>query len=193
MDIGLVVSLVLVFSILYFLIHDKNNKIKKQKEDYKDRVDHNNKEKNGYIVVFIDDAPHYLALDEYTRIYYLTEDKNVGEIFKLEYIARPGQEGVNKQDLTYYKNKVSIRSKDNYYLNLRYTTFNKAEYDISSDTKTINNTCILKINKSKDKFYIKFFNEHYMCLDRSKCIFSSNKKNKIMFFAFEQIDNIHEY
>ena len=190
MDIGLVISLLLVFSILYFLIHDKNIKIKKQKEEC---IDYNNKEKKVYIVVYVENVKYYLALDEYTRVYYLSEDKSVGEMFKLEYVLRPGQEGVDKEDLVYYKNKVSIRSNDNYYLNLRYTTFNKAEYDISSDTKTINNTCILKINKNKDKFYIKFFNEHYMCLDRSKSIFSSNKKNKIMFFTFEDLPDKHEY
>lgn len=97
-----------------------------------------------------------------------------------------------QQDITYKKNKITLMTDDKFYLNIKYTTFPKPEYDISAMNNNIIESVLklkkiqIKSNKKNKKpkniYYIKFSNDYYLCINKNGIFYASKDSNKIFYF-----------
>jgi hypothetical protein len=90
--------------------------------------------------------------------------------------------------ITYKSNKVTLKTKDDCYLNIKYTIFPKQEYDVCAVNDNIIES-VLKLRripfKKKHAFYLKFPNDHYLCINKQGLLYSSTDKTRL--FLFEMV------
>ena len=105
--------------------------------------------------------------------------------------------------VSFKRNRITLKTVSDYYLNVKYTVFPKPEYDVNAVNKNIIES-ILKlrqisvVDKKKKKiiYYLKFSNDYYLCINKNGVIFASPDKNKIFYFDIvvvtkEQYTKIH--
>jgi hypothetical protein len=105
---------------------------------------------------------------------------------------------IERTKITYDKNRITLKTNDNYFLNIKYSKFPKQEYEISAINQNIIES-ILKLRqvpmkkdpKNKKKiqkiYYVKFPNDHYLCINKDLILYSSKDKNKIFYFEIIQV------
>lgn len=115
-----------------------------------------------------------------------------------EETLEPSQRNKPKVNITYKKNRITLRTLDDFYLNIKYSIFPKPEYDIAAVDKNIV-ASVLKLRQipvpnqkqkyRKDKpvplvmmYYIKFPNDYYLCINKDGLLFASHQKNRIFYF-----------
>lgn len=119
------------------------------------------------------------------------------------------QERTERTKITYKKNKITLKTNDNYFLNIKYTRFPKEEYEICALNDNIIES-VLKLRKiplelakgqsikrkmkyKKDKkkqkyvYYIKFMNDYYLCINKDMILYASKDKNFIFYFDVCQL------
>lgn len=134
--------------------------------------------------VYIKSKSMYLCLDTLSRFFYLSKYQDEAELFLLEYIKKPRKTDSDK--IRYHKDKIALRTRDHYYLGLKYTITPKPIYDVSAINDNINNTCILQLKSNKKgKLYTQFYNNYNMSIDSSNTLFSSKNSNNIFFFSIK--------
>lgn len=96
--------------------------------------------------------------------------------------------------VTFKKNKVTLLTSDGYYLNVKFTTFPKPEYDVGAiSNNIIESVLILKKvkvavskghNKEKKRYiyYLKFSNGYYLCINKNGILYGGKDKNFIFYF-----------
>lgn len=132
-------------------------------------------------------------------------DNIIEDIEELECNEDDIQNKRSRNKITFKKNRISLRSLDDHYLNIKYTVFPKPEYDIAAINKNIIES-VLKLRhieipnnnknskkKRKKLYYIKFLNDYYLNINKDGLLYASNDKNKIFYFDLcvltkEQID-----
>jgi hypothetical protein len=113
-------------------------------------------------------------------------------------------EVTKRTKITYKKNKITLKTSDNFFLNIKYTRFPKEEYDICAINDNIIES-VLKLRKiplelakgqplKKDKkkkqkfvYYIKFMNDYYLCINKDMILYASKDKNFIFYFDVYQL------
>lgn len=96
---------------------------------------------------------------------------------------------IKKTNITYKKNKVTLKTADNFFLNIKYSRYPKPEYEIAAINQNIVES-VLKLRqislkngkKKKYIYYLKFPNDHYLCINKNLILYSSKDKNKIFYF-----------
>jgi hypothetical protein len=92
------------------------------------------------------------------------------------------------EQITYKSNKVTLKTKDDCYLNIKYTIFPKQEYDVCAVNDNIVES-VLKLRripfKKKHAFYLKFPNDHYLSINKQGLLYSSTDKTRL--FLFEMV------
>lgn len=106
------------------------------------------------------------------------------------YLDKELDEPIEK--ITYKKNKITLMTDDKFYLNIKYTTFPKPEYDISAMNNNIIESVLklkkiqiksnVKNKKKKNIYYIKFSNDYYLCINKNGIFYASKDSNKIFYF-----------
>lgn len=106
------------------------------------------------------------------------------------YLEKDFNEDVEK--ITYKKNKITLMTDDKFYLNIKYTTFPKPEYDISAMNDNIIESVLKlkkiqiktnsKVKKKKYVYYIKFSNDYYLCINKDGIFYASKDSNRIFYF-----------
>jgi hypothetical protein len=118
-------------------------------------------------------------------------DDNIQEINENEEI----NENYKRTKISYRKNKITLKTHDNFFLNIKYSRYPKEEYDISAVNKNITQS-VIKLRKSlikssskkkKYKYYLKFPNDHYLCINKDDLLFSSKDRNKIFYFEMVKV------
>ncbi len=167
MSIGLIFILILFCFLFYFLIQDDTEKVKENV-----KIPHRKKQ----LLEHPEDA-YVKIVDSNGRYLNTTSDKG----FKLSKTSEEFQ--IVKLD----KNKVGIKSpKSGDFLMIQYSPLYNTSYKVvTGQTILKNNSVALKLSfKEKvNMYYIKFFNDHYLCFDDEK-VFSSKDKTKIFYFTF---------
>lgn len=175
MDFHLVLAVILILSITYFITQldtevesssfpEKNVKVKQELSCAPVKV--------VFVAETKDSSRKFLAINEMTRVLFFTETLSEAETFT---------KVLDKKK----KNLFTLMTDQKCFLNLKYTTFPKQEYDISV-SENIDNTAKLIIKKTKkNKSYIRFFNGYYLCIDSYDNLFASKDKTKVLFFSFK--------
>jgi len=170
------VFILLIFIVLIYLYINSTTK-KKVKKIKKVKPKKKKINKNDLFIIKyknkVNNYKKYLKLS-HTKGLFISRKIDDSSIFKL---------------IPHKKNVMSLEStKNKMILNILYTTFYRDQYDIVvTGTNCINNTCKLKLNKSKYKgyFYIKFYNGYYLSIDKNMGIlYASNNKDSLFNFKF---------
>lgn len=132
-------------------------------------------------------------------------DDNIEEMSKE--MSKENEERTERTKITYKKNKITLKTNDNYFLNIKYTRFPKEEYEICALNDNIIES-VLKLrkiplelakgqplpqknkkNKKKQKYvyYIKFMNDYYLCINKDMILYASKDKNFIFYFDVCQL------
>ena len=173
----MVIVLAIILLIIFFYLTKKSKKIKrsipKKVKQKKKKLNIN----DLFIIKYknrVNNYKKYLKLNHTTKGLYISRKIDDYSIFKLI----PNKKNVLSLEST--KNKMLV--------NILYTIFYRDQYDILvSGTNCINNTCKLKLNKSKYKgyFYIKFYNGYYLSIDKNiGILYASKHKENIFNFKF---------
>lgn len=172
--ISLIFIFILFFIMIYFLLllddtQYENNKKDGNKDD--------NKETNyDTFVYLISRNGYYISINDITGGLYLNNDITKAEIFKI---------------VKGNRNKIGLQSTTlGHYLMINYTSFYNYEYDINLQGVSLeNNATQLKLikNKKNKNYYIKFYNNYYLCIDINGNLFSCKDKSKVLYFKFEKI------
>jgi hypothetical protein len=190
-DITLVFSIIVIILLVYFLVTDIPNysSTKNENENEKDTPEEQIKK---YIFLRNNDNM-YLCLNEMTRFFYLSAEKEEAETFLLEYLEKPVKKNIdteNKppQKKKYFKNKLTLKCSDGYYLGLKYTTQPQDKYDITANNNIKNNSNILtlKTTKKGKMMYATFYNGHLINVNEDKYLFSSKQANNVFLFELKK-------
>lgn len=115
-------------------------------------------------------------------------DNNLQEISETE---------IQRTKVTYKKNRITLKTTDNFFLNIKYTRYPKEEYDVGGFTDNIVESVVklrqipleiakglpLKKNKKqKYVYYLKFLNDYYLCINKDMILYASKDKNFIFYF-----------
>lgn len=118
-------------------------------------------------------------------------DKNINEMNENE---------IKQSQITYKKNKITLKTHDNFFMNIKYSQFPKEEYEVCAMNDNIVESVIklrkiplelakrqplpIKSKKEKKKYvyYIKFMNDHYLCINKDMILYTSKDKNYIFYF-----------
>lgn len=99
------------------------------------------------------------------------------------------EDRVKDTQIEYKSNKITLKTTDDCYLNIKYTIFPKQEYDVCAVNDNIVES-VLKLRripfKKKHAFYLKFPNDHYLCINKQGLLYSSTDKTRI--FLFEMVN-----
>ena len=175
MDGGIVCAIFLFSVLIYFLLQDEikddkqkapESKPKPKPEDLKDAfVNIISVEKNK-------GNTRYLKVNNINKGLYISNDPETFKIVKI------GRDKIGIQ---------SIINKD--LLMIDYTPFHNNEYDVLFGKSSLkNNSAMLKLIKKKntDVYYIKFFNNHYLCIDENKNMVACKDKERRFYFKFKK-------
>lgn len=104
---------------------------------------------------------------------------------------------IQRTKVTYKKNRITLKTSDNFFLNIKYTRFPKEDYDVAAINDNIVES-VLKLRqipieiakglplkkkkKQKYVYYIKFNNDYYLCINKDMILYASKDKNKIFYF-----------
>lgn len=100
--------------------------------------------------------------------------------------------------ISFKRNKITLKTKDNYFLNIKYSTFPKQDYEIAAINDNIIESVVklrqislpnVKNKTKKFLYYIKFPNDYYLCVDKNLILYASKDKNKIFYFDMVVISN----
>ena len=179
MDSGIVCTIFLFAILFYFLLQDEEKGLKddKQKrpqptpkpkpEDLKDAL------VNIISVVKNKGATQYLKVNNINKGVYISNDPETFKIIKI------GKDKIGIQ---------SVKNKD--FLMIDYTPIHNNDYDVMfGKTSLKNNSAMIKLIKKKntDTYYIKFFNNHYLCIDENKNMLACKDKERRFYFNFKKI------
>lgn len=129
----------------------------------------------------------------YTKSGYLalTKDKSSAEIFKVHSSACNTTDpndliDTGNTDDTDEFNGIALESTVlKKFVNIKYTVAPSGEYDVTVEGKdTRSNDTQLEITHNGKYFYIKFFNDTYMSMDRLHNLYSINNKSNIVCLKF---------
>lgn len=115
----------------------------------------------------------------------------------------------NGPNITFKKNKITLQTLDEHYLNIKYSIFPKPEYDIAAVNKNIVESVLklrqcylpaknsVKGKKGKKVYYIKFPNDYYLCVNKEGLLYASGEKNRIFYFDLvtvtkEQLESLYK-
>jgi hypothetical protein len=196
MYVNLVYILLICISIIIYLLYIYNEKsnikdkickeIKVKRVKSKEKLKEDNIIKKKIFRMVLNNKGngkdfYYIRVERSNGYIKLTYDKNKASLFELNKIKHKSSNLFNIV-LVKYSSEGEYLSKENEdsYKNtmvINYTTFPCNEYDILfKKTETNNCVCLLELSKSKkvyNEYNIKFFNKHYLSVDKNG-IFHSN-------------------
>lgn len=165
--------LVLFIILIYLLLIDDTQIINKNKNIYKDKKNKKKELNNAFVYIIPFNNKNFsLSINSNNRLY-LTNDNSKSEIFKI---------------IKNY-NRLAIQSTTlGNLLMINYTSFHNYDYDVNIQGVSLqNNATKLKLIKDKNKYYLKFYNNYYLCVNNTGNIFACKDKSKIFYFKFKKI------
>ena len=192
MDGGILLSITIVILLLYFLVTEiKHDTKKKNNKQIEKEIDIKFSPKK---VLIKNNNGLYMCLDHLSRFIYLSDKKNEAEVFLLEYLEKPTKQHDDGTPVKkrFFKDKITLKCADGYYLGLKYTAFPNEIYDVSAVSNDKNNSNILHIKNNKNTgnyLHIIFYNGHFLNVDEDNYLFSSKNPNNVLLFEFKiQLD-----
>lgn len=193
MEVSLILTFVFVLIVIYLLYNPKilnfisendtetTDEVTKEKPDKEDKY-------APKLVNIKSKELGFLCLDELNRYLYFSQNKEECHNFLMEYIQKPKQ---NDNDTpSYYKDRITLKSKDGYHMGLKYTPTPKDIYEVGCTSQAKNNTTILKLKHVKKNYLtIKFYNDHYLNIDENQMLYSSKNPIKLMIFSLKLVKN----
>lgn len=168
-----IVYIFIIFIVLIYLLLTLDERKEKKLQVKKEEKQAESIEENIEPFVYLTSNGYNVCLNTTTDNLFLDNDVSKAEIFKL---------------IKYSRNKIGLQSSTlSSFLMINYTSFHNYEYDVNlHGTNLENNATQLKLlkNKKNKHYYVKFYNEYYLCVDKNGYLFSSKDKSKIFFFKF---------
>jgi len=71
---------------------------------------------------------------------------------------------------------------------INYTSFHTNEYDVVVNGSNKDNIATqLRLTRKKHHgYYIKFYNQHYLCIDNNGLLFACRNKDRRLYFKFKK-------
>lgn len=183
-DWALFASILIIILLLYFLATETN------KVPGKENIEKVEKEKPKKFILIKNNHGLYLCINPMTRYIYLSDNKDEAETFLLEYLEKPIKTNDNNDPeiKKYFKNKITLRTTDGYYIGLKYTTHPKDIYDVSVESNSKNNSTLLTIKKTKKTgkyFHAKFYNGHFINVNEHNYLNSTKIPQDVFLFEMK--------
>lgn len=160
---------------LLIVMDSPQHKSKKEQEEPEEEI------KDSALVYIVHKKKYCVSVNEKLNTLNLDIPRNA-EVFKLT--KKKDSDRIGLESLT-CKGMIMINC----------TAFYNKTYDLNLKGKTLDNMAVqlkLKRNMKNKNYYLKFYNNYYLCTDRNGYLFAGKDKKDIMYFKFESANKVRE-
>lgn len=177
----LIFIVLLFFVLLYLLIVLDDPKPKKDTVVEKEPI-----LPDSALVYLIHNEKYFLRVNDGTGYLYL--DPSHGEVFKLVKKEDPDLDKLEKEGKV--NNRIGLESTTyKGFVMINCTAYHNDEYEVNMNACTIdNNAAQLKLmySKRKKNYYIKFYNNYYLSVDKNGNIYAHKNKKNVLYFQIKK-------
>ncbi len=167
----LIIILFVFFIVLYYLVISSEEITEESKDKEEDTV-----VDSALVHIVHHTQKYYLSVNEKLHTLHLDIPRNA-EIFKL----------IKKKD----SNRIGLESlKCKGMIMVNCTAFYNKTYDIDLKGQTLDNMGVqlkLQRNMKNKNYYLKFYNNYYLCNDKNGYLFAGKDKKHVMYFKLESV------